>query len=192
MLKRRIRILAVVGITIVAAIVSTTLGATGARAASAAPALAASGCVEIELGNGGDSTSQILDEGVHNDVTLAPAPASCWVRSTKPDRVEWYGVWYNAYEYQDVRGHCLWDDNGVLQTAAGPCKPGVRGEEFFGIRYYHNGYDAPGWALTDDYWGPRYYIAAPIPVSHSNGVFFYYNGSPGTPHEGGAPFWNFP
>lgn len=202
MLKRRTRTLAATGITI-AAIVSASLGATGALTASPASAAtahvtgasaAAAGCVRIQLGN---TTSQLWDDGPFNGVYLSPAPASCWHRSVRGYPVKWYGVWYTAYEYQDIRGDCLWDSGGFLDTTTGPCTRGVRGEEFFGIRYYHNGYDAPGWALTDDYWGPDYYFAAAplppkVPPKGYTYVFIYKNGNPGTPSKGGAPYWNFP
>jgi hypothetical protein len=175
MLKGRTRTLAVTGVTVVAAALAlVALSTTGAPAASPAPAAAAprvmhasataahplgvvriihrglvKDCVEIQAGN---TDLQIWDQGASQPVELSQAPASCWNLHNK---FTYDG--YTGYEYQDLRGDCLWDDASVIFTAAGPCQLGNPGEEFFGI-----GYDSGvGWTFTDVYSYPLgYYMSA--------------------------------
>jgi hypothetical protein len=178
MLKRRIRTLAVTGITIVAAIVFTTPSATGVltasrapaaghvKGASAAPAPApahgvlhvisnglAKDCVEIELGSTG---WQIWDNGPYKAVSLVKAPGSCW--NLHGPVYVWYAgssQLYVGYVYQDLRGDCLWDDGSFILTAPGPtCSESKNYEVFFGIHYY----SALGWTFTDAYYGPSNYM----------------------------------
>jgi hypothetical protein len=177
MLKRRIRTPAVTGITIVA-VALLTLSTAGASAAGPAPAAShvtdasatathgqgvihsihrglVKDCVEIELGNTG---LEIWDDGAGQPVILEPAPASCW-NLVNEFSVDFGGTYYTGYEYQDLRGDCLWDDAGTISTAAGPCKDLANYESFFGINYYHSGHNGPGWTFTDSYWGPSWYMA---------------------------------
>jgi len=164
MLKRRIRTLAVTGIagvTIVAAGL-LTLSTTSAPAASPAQGVLhvvhrglVKDCVEIELG---DTGLQIWDNGVGRPVTLEPGPASCW-NLVNLTYVFFGGKRYTGYQYQDLRGDCLWDYAGTITTAAGRCQAGKNYQTFFGINYYHSGHNGPGWTFTDAYWGPTWYMA---------------------------------
>jgi hypothetical protein len=199
MLKRRIRTLAVAGITIAAAAL-VALSTVGASAASAAPVVAAQAqdaaaapmngvvhivknglvkdCVEIALSNSG---FQIWDEGVNAHTRLMPAPASCW-NLYNEFTVKYGKTTYTGYEYQDLRGHCLWQNDGYIETA-GACRRGNPSEEFFGLNYYHG----QGWTVSDVTSGPNYRMAGP---EFESFVAMY-------PKSEVAPlfltqYWNFP
>lgn len=182
MLKRRIRNLAVSGITIVAAISFATLSATGARAASAAPTATASTCVEIQIGNTG---YQIWDNGPYKPVWLVKAPGSCW-HHVYPSYAWWGGQEYTGWQYQDLRGDCLWDNGGIIYTTPA-CGGGKSYQTFYGLNYYHNGHNSPGWIVTDGYFGPRDFMdTAYSPHTYAN-VFMSANNDTEDSH-----FWNFP
>ena len=206
MLKRRIRTLAVTGITIVAAIVFTTLSATGALTASPAPAGAsaapapgpahavmhvvssglAKDCEEIELGNTG---LQLWDNGVGHQISLVKAPGSCWnlygpvCVSGCDTSTPQYG-----YLYKDLRGDCLWDDGTVITTAAGStCSTSKSYEVFYGVNYYHNGHNSPGWLFTDAYFGPSSHMATGYDAVVGSVVYMSNAGL-----SVNSNFWNFP
>jgi hypothetical protein len=178
MVKRRIRAPAVTAVTIVAAAL-VALGTTGAAAASPAPAAAhlmhasatdahahpqgvlysihrglVKDCVEIQLGS---TDLQIWDNGAYSDVSLSGAPASCW-NLINEFGVQYGGTVYTGYEYQDLRGDCLWDDGGYIETSPF-CTDLANYESFFGVAYYHSGNDGPGWRFADAYWGPSRVMA---------------------------------
>jgi hypothetical protein len=140
-------------------------------------------CVEIELGNTG---LQIRDNGVGSPVTLESAPASCW-NLHGPYYVYYGSKRYTGYVYQDLRGDCLWDDDGTITTAAGPtCSGSKNYEVFFGINYYHSGHNGPGWTFTDAYWGPSWYMSTDYDAYPSDDVLM----TPSSYTD--SHFWNFP
>jgi hypothetical protein len=201
MLKRTVRTRTVTGITLVAAAL-VALSATGASASSAAPAASTShainasatnahahaqgvlysihrglvkDCVEIQVGG-----LQIWDEGAYNAVELSPAPASCW-NLINEFGVDFGGTTYIGYEYQDLRGDCLWDDGGLIRTSA-VCTDLANYESFFGIHYY----SGVGWTVTDAYWGPSHYLATDSPLVQGDYAYI----APSSSVD--AHFWNFP
>jgi hypothetical protein len=177
MLRRKIRNLIVAAATIMAAIVFTTLGATGAHAASAAPAAAASSCLEIQAG---PSNLQIWDNGPGKLVTLVTRPGSCW-HLVNPFSIPHTN--YHGYEYQDLRGHCLWDDDSLIGTT-GACQAGNPNESFYGINYYHG----QGWTVTDKTQGLNFHMAADGEGGPFAGEIVYMSERPFAPWQ----FWNFP
>jgi hypothetical protein len=141
-------------------------------------------CVEIQLGS---SSLQIWDNGAYKVVELMLKPESCWNLINKAS-VRYGGTVYTTYEYQDLRGDCLWDDGGLILTS-NVCTPGANYESFFGVHYYRSGADGPGWMFTDACWGPSRAMATPdgegvemVPTGDlggSTGTFYSY-------------LWNFP
>jgi hypothetical protein len=139
-------------------------------------------CVQIQVG---DTIWQILDEGVGVPVMLSTKPASCWNLVNEFSTVYGYTV-YTGYEYQDIRGHCLFDDGGYITTAAGPCQLANSREEFYGIHYYTSGHYAPGWTVGDLNFGPGWCMATDYVVTGGQDVSMV----PCSWTE--SFFWNFP
>jgi hypothetical protein len=208
MLKRRIRapaITAVAGITIAAAalVALSTAGApalSAARAAHASHTINASAtdahaqgviysihrglvkdCVRIELGTTG---LELWDNGAYSPVTLEPAPASCW-NLINEFGVDFGGTEYIGYEYQDLRGDCLWDDAGTIYTSP-ICTDLANYESFFGVHYYDSGANGPGWAFADAYWGPSRIMA------QLSGGEAYMVPTSQLAYESNSHLWNFP
>lgn len=201
MLKRRIRILAVTGITIVAAAL-VTAGITGAPASSPAPAAAhvsnaaaaapAQGaihvikrglvkdCVEIQLSG---TNLQISDRGPYNPVALEPiGQGSCWNLIGKYTK-KIGGTTYTGHAYRDLRGDCLWDYGGTMYTAPGPCMTYKSYQTFFGIEYHNS----IGWTFGDFYWGLGHDMTA-FDINPGDLVYMVPIGY----NEGTDPYWNFP
>jgi len=207
MLKRRIRTFAVTGITIVAAAL-ITLSTTGAPAVSPAPTGAAShatdasataahpqgvlhvirrglvkDCEEIQLGN---TDLQIWDEGPYRPVELLPAPGSCW--NLHNTSYAWFGgKRYKGFQYQDLRGDCLWDYAGTITTAPGACQSGKSYQTFFGLNYYHNGHNSPGWIVTDALYG----LSEHMDANYNPYVGEFVVMNPSNDNQD-SHFWNFP
>jgi hypothetical protein len=217
MRKGRIHALAVIGVTIVAAAL-VALNTTGPSTVGSAPAAAAphamhvsataahahaqgvlysihrglvKDCVEIQIYDGIEYTGynmQIRDEGAYNRTIMWQAPGSCW-NLINEFGVDYNGTDYTGYEYQDLRGDCLWDDNGAIETSA-VCTDLANYESFFGVHYY----PGEGWTVADTYWGPSRIMATPTPIV-DYAVVNMDNSS--TIDDGCAPFcpshfWNFP
>jgi hypothetical protein len=178
MLKSRLAVLSAAAITIGLATVLTALGAasapvatTGAAASShsagaantaghTVPLLHVSGGVHI-VNRGlvkdcvyfNTGPYDIQGRGVNQPVTLSPAPGSCFNLYNK-FTVPYGTTVYTGYEYQDLSGHCLWDNGGTIDVGAA-CKAGHPNEEFFGVKYGSTSY----WEVGDITRGFGVYMA---------------------------------
>jgi hypothetical protein len=166
MLKPRLAVLTAAAMTIGLATALTALGT--ASAPAAATGAAASGHT-VPLGQGrvhivqrglvkdcvyfNTGPDDIQGRGVNQPVTVSAAPGSCfnlYDKFTVP-----YGTTvYTGYEYQDLSGHCLWDNDGTIDVGAA-CKAGHPNEEFFGVKYGSTSY----WEVGDITRGFGVYMA---------------------------------
>jgi hypothetical protein len=206
MRKGRIHALAVIGVTIVAAAL-VALNTTGPSTAGSAPTAAAShavqasadaehregvpysihrglvkDCVRIELG---DLGWNIWDNGADSKVTIVDGLGSCW-NVVNSFGIKLDGHHYSGYEYQDLRGDCLYDNAGSIVTVTGPCFDLNSYESFFGIKYYANAPTGSGWTVSAVASGPNSYMAA-SPFCDPG----YYVDMEATTYPG-CVWWNFP
>ena len=127
-----------------AALVVGALPAASSAQAATAPngsgVAASAGCVHIS--NYYSGGLQIEGNGVNNPVYLTSPNGSCW-NQVYPFTYPSGGKTYSGWEYQDLSGHCLWQDAGVIEVG-GACKAGHQNEEFFG---YHL-YPGQGWKVA--------------------------------------------
>ena len=166
MLKGRLVSLTTAAVMIGSASVLTTLGTASASAATTAAGVPShfttapnTSCEYIQDQAGG---LEIEGAGVNNPVTLNRAPASCFTLHYKFTVV--YGVTtYTGYEYQDLSGHCLWDNGGYVDVGAACGGLGHPNEEFFGVSYT----SGCGWKVADVTEGPGEIMAGSnAPGSH--------------------------
>lgn len=186
MLKRRLAILAAAAVTIGSATVlaalvvgsapvPTTAAAVSSRSAAGVVRIAHRGlvkdCVHIE---DQDGPYNIQGQGVNNPVTLSAGSGSCFNLYNKFQVVFGTTV-YTGYEYQDLSGHCLWDNGGTIDVG-GACRAGHPNEDFFGIEFVNGS----GWEVGDVTRGPGVYMT----------------GAPSGDHvimsSSFVTFWNFP
>jgi len=80
---------------------------------------------------------QIEGNGVNEPVTLVDH-GSCF---TLTHQFTWHG--YTGWEYQDLSGHCLWQDNGIIEVGAA-CQANHPNEQFFGYKLY----SGQGWKVA--------------------------------------------
>ncbi|HEX3963575.1 MAG TPA: hypothetical protein VHZ03_44215 [Trebonia sp.] len=74
-------------------------------------------------------------------VSLASGPGNCFsLKYPFPDPVGTTG-----WEYQNGDGHCLWDNNGIIDVG-GACKAGHPNEEFYGAELDKG----QGWIVSDE------------------------------------------
>ena len=157
MLKSRLVSLAVTALMIGSAPVLTAPTAPSAFAATTAAAVsshstaaASTACVHIQFGV---TDVEIEGAGVNHPVVVTNAPGSCFTLRYNFTTVFGTTV-YTGYEYQDLSGHCLWDNNGTIDVGAACGGLGHPNEEFFGSRYT----SGCGWFVSDVTRGPSVYM----------------------------------
>jgi len=112
-------------------------------------------CMYIENGTG---IQEIKGNGVNKPVTLTTAPGNCFNRVH--EFIVFYGTThYTGWEYQNVAGHCLFDNGGTIDVGAA-CKALHPNEEFFGIPGSQS--QLGGWLVSDVTRGPNVYMGAPF------------------------------
>jgi hypothetical protein len=94
---------------------------------------------------------EIAGNGVNEPASLVAAPGNCF---NLYNEFTWDG--YTGYEYQNGLGHCLWQDDGVIELGAA-CKANHENEEFFGAKYY----SGVGWLVSNRFLGTGSYMYAP-------------------------------
>jgi hypothetical protein len=149
MLKRRLASITAAAIMIGSAPVLSALTAasaspaTTAAAVSSRPTAAANtACVYIQ-----DHTNdaEIEGGGVNNPITETTPPGSCFTLHYKFTTPCGAATVCTGYEYQDLSGHCLWDNHGTIDVGLACGGPGHPNEQFFGVRYIRG----CGWLVAD-------------------------------------------
>jgi hypothetical protein len=150
MLKHRLASLTVAAIMIGSAPVLTSLAAVSASAATTAVAVSShstaaanTACVYIQEAQA--SSFEIEGEGVNNPVRLTPNPGSCFTLHNKFTTPCGASV-CTGYQYQDLSGHCLWDNGGTIDVGAACGGAGHINEDFYGISYLSS---CHGWQVSD-------------------------------------------
>lgn len=95
---------------------------------------------------GGDE--EIAGHGVNNPVTMTGGTGSCFNLLNKFTIGPFGTTSYTGYEYQDLSGHCLWDNGGTIDVGAA-CQAGHPNEEFYGVTYSNGGWSVSV-ATVDD------------------------------------------
>jgi hypothetical protein len=185
--------LAVLAAALVAVPAARSLAATGQGKAAVAAAANAHGvvrvirhglvrdCEYIQAG-GFDAGEQIEGNGVNKPVylTTETAAGSCFNLYN-----QFYfstgGHTYMGYEYQDLAGHCLWDNGGTIEVGAA-CAAAHPKEEFYGIKFTKG----EGWTFSDVYSGPGWNMAAAYSCSPGYHVLMEPAG------DSDCNYWNFP
>lgn len=106
---------------------------------------------------------QIEGEGVNNPVAMEFPPASCFNLYNKftitiVSPLTGNDVMATGYEYQNLAGHCLWDNNGTIDMGEA-CAAGHTREMFYGIPGSQSAYG--GWLFSSVYGGEDVYMASP-------------------------------
>jgi hypothetical protein len=94
---------------------------------------------------------EIAGNGVNEPASLVAAPGNCF---NLYNEFTWDG--YTGYEYQNGLGHCLWQDDGIIELGAA-CKADHPNEEFFGAEYF----SSVGWLVSVVALGTGSYMYAP-------------------------------
>ena len=138
-------------------------------------------CEYIE-GGGFDAGQDIAGNGVNRPVTLTSetAAGSCFNLYNAFD-YSTGGHTYKGYEYQDLSGHCLWDNGGTIEVGAA-CQAAHPREEFYGIKFTKG----DGWTFGDVAEGPGANMAAAYSCSPGYDVFMEPAGAQD------CDYWNFP
>jgi hypothetical protein len=76
----------------------------------------------------------IQANGVNKPVFLSNNSGSCFNLYNKFTTVVG-ATSVTGYEYQDLSGHCLWDNGGTIEVG-GACQAGHENEEFYGVPPY--------------------------------------------------------
>jgi hypothetical protein len=144
-----------------AALAALVVGAVpAASTAPAATAAHATGVVEIHPGlvkdceyisNTGVGGAEIVGHGPGNPVSLTYTGASCF---NLMHSFTWEG--YSGWQYQDLSGHCLYQNRGVIEVGGG-CSASDTSEDFFGVKYYND----VGWLVSNVATGTGSYMYSP-------------------------------
>ncbi len=129
-----------------------------ASAAVAAPvvrAQAAAGCPSgwVTITNFAANGLGIRGDGVNNPVHLSATPNCFEVIHQGSYTDPLTGGTYTTYEYQNGDGHCLWQDDLVVELG-GACAAGHPNEEFFGSLFVKG----DGWIWHTAATGVGYYV----------------------------------
>jgi hypothetical protein len=184
---------AVLAVATVAITAATLPGPAGQGKAVAGAAVHARGVVrvlhrglvrdcEYIQGGGFDAGLQIIGHGVNRPVTLTTETGvgSCF-NLYNPFYFSTAGHTYKGYEYQDLAGHCLWDNGGTIEVGAA-CKAAHPREEFYGIKLTKG----EGWTFSDVADGPAWNMAVAYSCSPGYSVFMEPAGAED------CNYWNFP
>jgi hypothetical protein len=139
-------------------------------------ASAAAGCEYISnLDSGG---LEIAGNGVNQPVRLVDPPGNCFTRMYEFTSLDGSPGW----EYQNGEGHCLWQNDGVIEVGAA-CKPNHPNEQFWGVPGTQSKYG--GWLVSDMFDGTGSYMSTNPGCGIDTNVDMVLGG-------GNCPFWNFP
>jgi hypothetical protein len=89
----------------------------------------------VTIVNAPSGDYSIAGDGVNEGVELEAA-GNCFTLHNKGTYTGVNGTAdYTTYEYQNGDGHCLWQNNGIVEVGSGACVADHPNEEFFGIAY---------------------------------------------------------